>query len=37
LIDDHHVFCPSCGARTKWVKLKVGDHDYVALATVSGE
>jgi hypothetical protein len=37
LIDDHHVFCPSCGARTRWVKLKVGDHDYVALATVSGE
>lgn len=37
LIDDQHVFCPSCGARSKWVKMQVGDHDYVALATVGGE
>lgn len=34
LIDDQHVYCPSCNSRSKWVRLKVGDSDYIALATV---
>lgn len=34
MIDDQHVFCPSCGGRSKWVRLTVEDADYVALAAV---
>lgn len=34
LIDDKHVFCPACSARSRWIRLQVGDQDYVALASV---
>lgn len=34
MIDDQYVFCPSCGSRSKWVRLQVGDSDYIALASV---
>jgi DNA-directed RNA polymerase subunit RPC12/RpoP len=33
MIDSQYVHCPGCGARNRWVRLKVGDEDYVALAS----
>jgi hypothetical protein len=33
VIDDHYLHCPSCGTRTRWVRLQLGDDDYVALAS----
>jgi hypothetical protein len=32
LIDDKYAHCPACGSRSRWVRLQVGDEDYVALA-----
>jgi hypothetical protein len=38
VIDHEYLYCPACSARSRWVRLSVGDEDYVALATVgSGE
>lgn len=32
-IDNQHVHCPACGGRSRWVRLSVGEDDYVALAS----
>jgi hypothetical protein len=32
VIDNQYVLCPSCGSRGRWVRLSVGNEDYVALA-----
>jgi hypothetical protein len=33
IIDQQYAFCPSCGGRSRWVRLTVGEEDYVALAS----
>jgi DNA-directed RNA polymerase subunit RPC12/RpoP len=33
ILDGAYVHCPACGSRNRWVRLKVGDEDYVALAS----
>ncbi|HEX6135725.1 MAG TPA: hypothetical protein VFZ24_17255 [Longimicrobiales bacterium] len=34
LIDNEYAFCPNCGSRSRWVRLQVGDADYIALAQI---
>jgi hypothetical protein len=34
MLDDQYVFCPACATRSKWIRLQIGDADYVALASV---
>ncbi|HEX6308984.1 MAG TPA: hypothetical protein VFZ69_12395 [Longimicrobiales bacterium] len=34
LIDDAFAYCPNCGSRSRWVRLQVGDADYIALAQI---
>lgn len=33
ILDEEYAHCPSCGARNRWVRLTLGDDEYVALAT----
>ena len=34
LIDDRVALCPSCGARNRWIRLRVADADFIALASL---
>jgi hypothetical protein len=34
ILDNNYAHCPVCGSRSRWVRLQVGDEDYLALASV---
>lgn len=34
VINGSYTHCPACGSRNRWVRLKVGEEDYIALASV---
>jgi predicted RNA-binding Zn-ribbon protein involved in translation (DUF1610 family) len=34
VINSEYTLCPACGARNRWLRVRVGDDDYIALATV---
>jgi hypothetical protein len=36
ILDSQYAHCPSCGSRNRWVRLTLGDDDYLALASVGG-
>jgi hypothetical protein len=33
LIDGSWALCPACGSRNRWVRLRIGEEDYLALAS----
>jgi hypothetical protein len=33
VLDDSHALCTTCGSRVRWVRITVGESDYIALAT----
>jgi hypothetical protein len=32
LIDANTALCPACNSRSRWIRIRVGDDDYLALA-----
>jgi hypothetical protein len=32
-----YAHCPACGSRSRWVRLTVGDEDYLALASAGSD
>lgn len=32
IINDEYTYCPACGSRSRWIRLQIGDEDYIALA-----
>lgn len=36
IINEEYTHCPACGSRNRWVRLQIGEDDYIALATVGG-
>jgi len=33
LLDANHAHCPACGSRSRWVRMTLGEEDFIALAT----
>lgn len=34
IINEEYARGPACGSRSRWVRLQIGEEDYIALATV---